>query len=300
VKKIYSVLLGLAVSCSLALAGCSTSNSGDTAKENTASKETSNTTQTAAAPANDAEITAAITKYREYVRKQSDQFVTSTTQFVDAIKAGDIAKAKELYAPSRQYYERIEPVAESFGNLDPDIDARENDVPAAEWKGFHKLEKALWESKTTKGQEKVADELLNNVKLLRAKVETFEIDPALFVTGPVGLLNEVSTSKVTGEEDRYSHTDFYDFAANVEGAQEIFTLLKPTLQKQDASLSDKIEQRFADLNSALATYKKGSGYVSYDTLSKEQMKQLSQSVDAVAEPLSQMGTVLGVQANGSK
>ncbi len=40
------------------------------------------------------------------------------------------------------------------------------------------------------------------------------------VTGAVELLNEVSTSKVTGEEERYSHTDLWDFQANVEGRGE--------------------------------------------------------------------------------
>ncbi|MBN6187552.1 EfeM/EfeO family lipoprotein [Aneurinibacillus sp. BA2021] len=298
-RKRYAALLSFTVSCSLALAGCSASNGGDASKEDKASQE-ANAPAQAAAPVSDAEIQAAIAKYKEYVLQQSDQLVTSTTQFVQAVKAGEIEKAKELYAPSRQYFERIEPVAESFGNLDPDIDARDTDVPAEEFKGFHHIERALWKDNTTKGEEKVADELLNNVKLLRAKVETFDIDPVLFVTGPVGLLNEVSTSKVTGEEERYSHTDFYDFAANVEGAEKIYTLLKPILQKQDANLSASIEQRFADLNTALAAHKKGNKYVSYDTLSKDQMRQLSQSVDAVAEPLSQIGVVLGVQGNGNK
>ncbi|WP_276202557.1 imelysin family protein, partial [Acinetobacter baumannii] len=75
---------------------------------------------------------------------------------MQAVKAGEIEKAKELYAPSRQYFERIEPVAESFGNLDPDIDARDTDVPAEEFKGFHHIERALWKDNTTKGEEKVA------------------------------------------------------------------------------------------------------------------------------------------------
>ena len=56
-------------------------------------------------------------------------------------------------------YERIEPVAESFGDLDPRIDARENDVPTSEFGGFHRIEKALWEEETTKGMKPVAEEL---------------------------------------------------------------------------------------------------------------------------------------------
>ena len=40
----------------------------------------------------------------------------------------------------------------------------------------------------------------------------------------------VKNSKISGEEDRYSHTDLWDFQANVEGSQKIVDLLRPQLQ----------------------------------------------------------------------
>lgn len=192
------------------------------------------------------------------------------------------------------YYERIEPIAEALGDLDPNIDARENDVDAAEWRGFHKLEKALWQDNTTKDMTEVADQLLKDAQLLRAKVETVEIDANLLVTGAVELLNEVSSSKVTGEEERYSHTDLYDFVANVEGAQKIYELLKPELAKKDADLEKTIGERFAALQAELAPFKSGDGYVSYEELKEDEVRKLSQNLDALAEPLSNMGTILGV------
>jgi iron uptake system component EfeO len=290
-KKVQSAVLTLAVVSSLAMVGCSTSS--DTGAANTTAP-TTNTAQQPAKVDDSAALKSAIDEYRKYVVEQSDAFVTQTTEFVKAIKAGDVAKAKALYPTARESYERIEPIAESFGDLDPEIDARDGDVAAADWKGYHVLEKALWQQNSVKDQGAVADDLLKNVTLLRAKVETVEIDPSLFVTGAVELLNEVSSKKVTGEEDRYSHTDLYDFEANVEGAQKIYELLKPTLSKQNADLSTKIGQRFSDVLTALSAYKKGDGYVTYTELTKDQTKQLSQAVDALAEPLSQMGTVLGV------
>jgi iron uptake system component EfeO len=284
-KKMTKALIGLTVISSLALVGCSSSQ--DAAAPATDKKETPQA-QTQAL-----DLKEPIAQYRTFVIEQADGLVSSTTKFAEAVKAGDVEKAKQLYAPTRQYYERIEPIAEAFDNLDPDIDARENDVEPVNFKGFHKIEKALWESNTTKGEEKTADELLANVQLLRAKVETVDIEAALFVTGPVELLNEVSATKVTGEEERYSHTDLYDFAGNVEGADKIFTLLQPALKSHNAELTDTIGQRFNDLNTLLAKYKKDNGYVLYTELSNDQTKELSQAVDALAEPLSQMGTVLG-------
>jgi iron uptake system component EfeO len=114
----------------------------------------------------------------------------------------------------------------------------------------------------------------------------------MLVTGAVELLNEVSSSKVTGEEERYSHTDLYDFAANVEGAEKIYELLKPAIEKKDSGLSQEIEKRFAEVDKLLASCKKGEGYVLYTELGEEQIKKLSQAIDNLAEPLSNMGIVL--------
>ncbi|WP_425341278.1 iron uptake system protein EfeO [Brevibacillus borstelensis] len=235
---------------------------------------------------------AAIEQYHKFVISQTDQFVKETDAFVKAVKAGDLETAKKLYAPTRMYFERIEPIAESLGDFDPWIDAREGDVPDNEWRGFHRLEKALWVDKSTEGMDKVADQLLQDVKQLRVKVEHAEIDTQMLVTGAVELLNEVSSSKVTGEEERYSHTDLYDFAANVEGAKEIYLVLKPTLEKKDAALAKEIDTRFAELDQSLAPYRKGTDFVLYTELKPEETKKLSQTIDALAEPLSKIGTVL--------
>lgn len=280
-KKMQLTLPALLIGTSVLLGACGAE------KEPAAVKEPVKQEQPAAA-----DLNGVVDEYRKFVIAQSDEFVKATEAFTEAVKAGDIEKAKSLYAPSRMYFERIEPIAESLGDFDPWIDARENDVPDSEWRGFHKLEKALWIDNSVKGQEAVADQLLQDVKLLRVKVEGVEIDANLLVTGAVELLNEVSATKVTGEEERYSHTDLYDFAANVEGAKEIFKVIRPQLEKKDAALATEIDKQFTALEDALAPYRKGDGYVLYTELSKEQTTKLSQAVDALAEPLSQMGTVL--------
>lgn len=298
-KQHYYVPVAAAVlTAALLLSGC---NSGDKTANtyNSSGAEAGTTTEAAAnegnaAAANDSEFTAAVEQYRAYVIQECDAFVTETEKFVNAVNGGDIETAKSLYAPSRMHYERIEPIAEALGDLDPNIDARDGDVEASEWRGFHRLEKALWEDKTTKGQQEFADRLLSDAKLLRAKVETVEIDASLLVTGAVELLNEVSTSKVTGEEERYSRTDLYDFAANLEGAKKIYELLQPNLAEKDENLDKQIADRFTALEAELAPFKEGEGYVSYDKLQDSDVRNLSQNLDALAEPLSQMGKLLGV------
>ncbi len=286
-KLRYAVPAGVLVS-SILFAGCGHQQPAATSKDTAATTQT--TTPAATAPNFDQAVAA----YRTYATEQCDTFVKKTEEFTNAVKAGELDKAKALYAPARMYYERIEPIAEALGDLDPNIDARDGDVDAADWRGFHRIEKTLWEENTTKGLDEFSDRLLSDAKLLRAKVETVNIDASLMVTGAVELLNEVSTSKVTGEEERYSHTDLYDFAANVEGAQKIYDILKTDLNQKDAALEKQIGERFTALQQELAPFKDGEGYVSYTKLKPEEIKKLSQNLDALAEPLSQMGKLLGV------
>lgn len=227
--------------------------------------------------------------YRKYVQQEADDLATRTKQFVAAVNAGDVPKAKRLFATTREPYERIEPVAESFGSLDPRIDARVNDVEEGDpWTGFHRIEQALWRKNSTAGLDKVADQLMNDVLLLKRRVAKLEFDPAQIANGASELLAEVSKSKITGEEDRYSHTDLWDFAANVEGAREAFEQLSPELEQTDPELVTTINARFDDVQNLLANYESGDGYVSYTELDEADKRKLSQAVDALAEPLSQV------------
>ncbi|MDA3979581.1 iron uptake system protein EfeO [Gallibacterium sp. AGMB14963] len=233
-------------------------------------------------------------QYQAFVVEQIDELVKGTTQFVADLKAGKLEEAKKAYPLIRMYYERSEPIAESFGDLDPRIDAREADLEKDQiWSGFHKIEKILWTENTTKGTEQIADQLLNDVKELRAKVPTVEVTGDLMVQGAVDLLNEVSTSKITGEEEIFSRTDLYDFKANVEGAEKIYQILKPKLEKKDAKLVKELDKQFSNVNSLLDKYKVGKhDYKPYTDLSKEDTRVLGEAVNKLGEPLAQMGVIL--------
>jgi iron uptake system component EfeO len=193
------------------------------------------------------ELDRAAREYQDYVDGQSELLVDRTEEFVAAVKAGDVAEAKKLYAPSRVPWERVEPIAEKFGTLDPEVDAREGDVPDKQWTGFHRIEQALWVENTTEGQDEYADELMSDVERLERKVDDVKLQASDPVFGAVELLNEVSATKITGEEERYSHTDLYDIAANVEGAKVAFDFVKPVVKSQNPELVTEIEARFDDV-----------------------------------------------------
>ncbi|MBA2535080.1 MAG: EfeM/EfeO family lipoprotein [Rubrobacter sp.] len=238
------------------------------------------------------ELDRAAREYQAYVDGQSELLVDRTEEFVAAVEAGDVDEAKKLYAPSRVPWERIEPVAEKFGTLDPEVDAREGDVPDKQWTGFHRIEQALWVEDTTEGQDGYAKELISDVKRLERQVDRVKLQASDPVFGAVELLNEASATKITGEEERYSHTDLYDIAANVEGAEVAFEFVKPVIQRQTPDLVTEIEARFRDMEREMEPYRRGDGWVSYEEVDEKERRELSQKIDALAEPLSRVGRVL--------
>ena len=238
-------------------------------------------------------------RYKEYVDGQTDELVTATTSFVAAVKAGDIASAKAQYPTTRTYYERIEPVAESFpDDLDPRIDLREADVePGQRWTGFHRLEKDLWVSGLQPDTNAVADQLLADINELDQKVKSpeYTIDSTQIAGGAQGLLDEVAISKITGEEDIFSHTDLWDFAANLEGSRTAVDSVRPILDERDAELGKRVDQRFANVAALLDKYRKGDGFASYDTVTEPQRQELSRAIDALSKEVSQVQGVIAAQ-----
>jgi len=234
------------------------------------------------------ETEAAIAQYRRYLEQNTGELVAKTVPFAAAVEAGEVERAKSLYPAARIPYERIEPVAESFGDLDPRIDARANDVPPNEFGGFHRIEKALWAEGTTHGMAPIATQLLADTEELRQKVKVVDLQAVQIANGANELLGEVSASKITGEEERYSHTDLVDFKANVEGAEAAFEAVEPLLSKDDPKLAREIEASFDDVYDSLQPYERGDGFVSYTKLSKADTRKLAQEIDALAELLAQV------------
>lgn len=239
----------------------------------------------------------AVADYRQYAQDQADATVPLTETFAKAIKAGDLDAARKAYAPSRLGWERTEPVAESFGDIDPKTDLRADGLEKGQkWTGWHRLEKALWQDKKVGAEEKaLADQLVSDLKDWQKRVGKAEITPTFMANGAKELLDEVATGKVTGEEDRYSHTDLADFKGNVEGAQKAYELLKPVAAKNDPALAKELDKQFTAVNTLLDKYrsdKTSYDFVSYDKVTKEQRKELSDAVNALAEPLSKLAATV--------
>lgn len=239
-----------------------------------------------------------MTEYKLYVIDQVGQLVKDTELFTTAVESGDVEKAKTLYAPARVHYERIEPVAELFADLDASMDARADDYEKGEndekFSGFHRIEHALWVNNSTDGMDQYAKQLLTDVKDLEARLTKLAFPPSNVVDGAAALIEEVAATKISGEEDRYSHTDLWDFQANVDGAKKIVDLLRPLLDQENPKLVAKVDKNFATVDGILAKYRVGDGFQSYEKLSDSDRKLLQGPVTVLAEDLSQLRGILGL------
>jgi iron uptake system component EfeO len=241
-------------------------------------------------------VDTALANYAAYVRDQSDQLVTKTQKFVDLYKAGDDDAARTLYPEARTHWERIETVAESFGDLDPKTDAREADLePGQKWTGWHRIEKDLWPQLakdytplTPKQRAAYADDLMKNITTLDTRVQKLDYTVDQIANGSRGLLEEVAAGKVTGEEEFWSHTDLWDFQANVDGARVGFEGVQPIVEQTDPELAKTLTERFAALQKLLDEQKTATGFTFYDDLTQDQIQALVNAVNALSEPLSQL------------
>jgi len=260
-------------------------------------EQTSSNAQTA--------LQSGIKGYAAYVTQEVNNMIEATDALNTAVDSGDVAAAQKAYAEARPYYERVESDVDGFvlpgfkptdnaGNLDYLIDMRASNLdPKVGWHGFHAVERDLFQAqKITAGTKTLASELNTNVKKLDALTKSLTYKPEDLANGASDLLEEVQTSKISGEEESYSHIDLLDFAANIEGAQQAFAYLQPGLTIIDPALTKQIVGQFASVNTLLEKYKDPTalgGYVRYTAaVKKADAPTLSAAVEALHENLAKI------------
>ena len=245
------------------------------------------------------DLAGPLAEYKLYVTREVGDLVSQTKGFTDAVKAGKLQEAQSLYAPARQHYERIEPMAELFSDLDKSMDARADDFEKKEddpaFGGFHRIEKALFADKSTAGMAPLADQLMHDVLELQSRIGALVIPPNKMVGGAASLIEEVAATKISGEEDRYSGTDLWDFQANVDGSQKIFNLVRPLITPRNPELDARVQANFSKVDALLARYRGQDGqYQNYDKLSPRDRNALKGAITALAEDLSQLRGTLAL------
>jgi iron uptake system component EfeO len=246
----------------------------------------------------DATVTKAVDNYRSWVQTTVAGLRTDAKKFTDAVRAGNVAEAKKQYAPSRYKWEMIEPIAALVADVDGAVDARVDDFASVndpKWTGWHKLEYLLWEKNTTSGGATLADKLDKDLATLQTKVKTVEITPKAVALGAGELIEEVSDGKITGEEDRYSHTDLSDFDANQLGAKKAYEFFKPILEKKDKDLVTALDKDFAAVDESLEPYEISEGvFKPFTALTAADKTTMQAQLADLSENLAKVPAAIGV------
>ncbi|MBE7202739.1 MAG: EfeM/EfeO family lipoprotein, partial [Parafilimonas terrae] len=97
----------------------------------------------------------------------------------------------------------------------------------------------------------------------------------------------------SGEEERYSRTDLWDFQANIEGSKVVFTLLRPLLPDRD--FVARVERSYKRVEDLLGRYRSpDGGFQSYDNLTARDRNALKGPITLLAEDLSTLRGRLGL------
>ena len=246
----------------------------------------------------DATVTQAVNDYKTWVQSQVAGLRTDTKKFTDAVRAGNVAEAKEQFAPSRYKWEMIEPIAGLVPEIDGAVDSRVDDFASVndpKWTGWHKLEYLLWVKNTTSGGAALADKLDKDLATLQTKMKSVEITPKAVALGAGELIEEVSEGKINGEEDRYSHTDLSDFDANQLGAKQAYGYFKSIIQKKDKALATSIDQGFVAVDESLEPYEISEGiFKPFSTLTAADKATMQSQLATLSENLAKVPAAIGV------
>jgi iron uptake system component EfeO len=183
------------------------------------------------------------------------------------------------------------------------MDAREADLePGQEWTGWHRIEKDLWPERaddytplTTKERATYADDLMANTETLDKRIQKLEFTVDQIANGSRGLLEEVATGKVTGEEEYWSRTDLWDFQANVDGARVGYEGVRPILEQKDPRpRSPPLDTRFEELQTLLDAQRVATAFTLLRRPDPPAGQGALRRVNALSEPLSHLtASVLG-------
>ena len=236
--------------------------------------------------------------YAAYVVDQVKQMNAAVKDLDAAIQSGNLDAARKAYAKARPFYERSESFVDGFvlpggspddnaTNLDYLIDMRASNVDdKVGWKGFHAIERDLFQANAiTPGTRALSTELVGNVGKLVGVASTLEFKPEDLGNGSADLIEEVSTTKITGEEEQFSHIDLVDFAGNVEGAQQAYAALRPGLEKIDPALVTQLDQQFQTVLTTLDGYRDPGALGGYKTYTPQLQASDAAKLTAVITPL---------------
>ncbi len=240
-----------------------------------------------------------LAEYQVFLATQTSALVKGVQALDDAIKAGDIDKARDLYQKARLPYMQLEPMADRFADLhnaiDPVADYLEKREADAGFTGFHRIEYGLYSVKNLDGLAPVSAKLLADVTALKDRARSLRIPPDQIASGAARLIGTIASTRITAGEDHYSQTDLADFEANLAGVSRMMALMKPVVAQGSPTVIADIEARLAAVDSALKALRGPGGFPSYSDVNADSKKALAMQMQALADSIGKLNAAVGLE-----
>ncbi|MGO4451665.1 iron uptake system protein EfeO [Phyllobacterium sp. TAF24] len=240
-----------------------------------------------------------LAEYQVFLATQTSALVKNVQALDDAIKAGDIDKARDLYPKARLPYMQLEPMADRFADLhnaiDPVADYLEKREADAGFTGFHRIEYGLYSVKNLDGLAPVSAKLLADVTALKDRARSLRIPPDQIASGAARLIGTIASTRITAGEDHYSQTDLADFEANLAGVSRMMALMKPVVAQGSPTVIADIEARLAAVDSALKALRGPAGFPSYSDVNADSKKALATQMQALADSIGKLNAAVGLE-----
>jgi iron uptake system component EfeO len=255
--------------------------------------------------ANSPQAKAAMARYHAFLDGASEELAEATRRLKLKIEGDERNKAQSRYAASRVFYGQVLPAVVALGDLDSQIDPLADEVPAAQFGGFHRLEQALWEEHSTAGMVPVARRLYADVLQAQRELKTADFPPPQLAAATEEVLGDLAKTSAVGEEERYSHIDLVDVSARMEGTEAANEAVKPPLREADEGLAEEVDAAFAAASKGAGLYgtrardpeqsrprEPGIAFVIFTELADSAVRKVSDPIAALAELYSEVPPAL--------
>lgn len=234
-----------------------------------------------------------LSEYRVYLNQQSRLLLQGISTLQEALAAGDLSQAKAAYAAARLPYQRLAATAQRFAELDNRLNARADYYEQRErdpaFGGFHRIEQGLFAAGSTAGLAPVAARLQQDATALRDALLGQSLPPEQLSGNAARLLHNLASTRISGEEERYSQLVLPGFAANLEGTRKVIELLRPLLSKGHQDLQQRLDGQVQALAEAL-----GDQQRSYASLTDADRDHIAKAAQALGDSLDHVAPALGL------
>jgi len=234
-----------------------------------------------------------LAEYQVYLLTEAETLDGATQDLAAALRAGQLDKARALYAQAHAAYARIEAAAQLFGDLDTRINARPEYFDKREadpaFAGFRRIEHGLGAGQTT-ALAGVGDRLVQDIATLQERLAVLTLKPeqlaGLTEQQLRGLAGSLAAPATASDEPA-------QLQAALDGSRKVVELLSPLLAKADPKLDATLKGDVETFDKELAPWRTADG-VRTGSLSVEQRQALTKIVGKLANDLAKANAALGL------